>query len=487
MTNLNATAPASASGARLTGDDVQHLIGWYWCLRAIADPENIVEVAIEADGAGNVDDVTIKFAEGTTQYVQVKATTSAANKASLEWLVARPRPSAKTGKQGPSLLRRLYDSWVLLGRPPTGVDLITGRPLDSDDPVLGQLNRNDSIGAALRRATNGEIANARKTIAQDLECDEGEACDFADALSILVGQSESQWRAKVADAAMAAGVRSGATDISVGIGWVREWVKDTRAARTPQDISAEIDALNLRLEAPRTVVVVQGLESVGADDAKHILEWTPLLKGVDAPSRRGLLDPADWNGRLSGELEQLRAALHAGNTQRILLRGKLRLPSWFGIGAALRSVAGFDLAMEYRGELWKAQPNNARPRQVEVLHDETLGDGPTLLVAAISTDQSADVQGTLLSPNHGRCVTITVNGGPNQSALRDGPDALSAAIAVRDWVRSAAKSTGIDLVLMAPAPFALFLGASWDRVPPTTIYEDLMDGYEAAFSLSNQA
>jgi len=486
VSDLGATSTPSGSGARITGDDVQHLIAWYWSLRAVADPGHIIEVAVEADGAGNVDDVTIKFADGTLRCIQVKATVSSGNKASLDWLLDRPAPSAKTNNQAPSLLKKLHNSWILLKRPPTGIELITGKPMDADDPVLGAMNRNDSIGPALRRAESGHIATARKTIAEHLECDESEACDFADALSILVGQSESQWRGKVADAAMGAGVRSTASDISIGLGWIREWVKNTRDPRTAAQIAAEVETLGLTLEAPRTVVVIQGLEAVPADDAKHVLEWTPLFRGDSAVSRRGLVDPTGWNGRLADDLSNLRQKLHASNAQRILLRGKLRLPAWFGVGAALRTVAGFQVAMENRGELWIAEHSGAQTREAEVLNDESIGDGPTLLVVAISTNQSIDVRETLLTPDHGRFVTVAIDGGPSQSALRNGPDALAAAIAVREWVRHNARATDIDLVLMAPAPFALFLGASWDRMPPTTIYEDLTTGYEAAFSFTNR-
>ena len=169
----------------------------------------------------------------------------------------------------------------------------------------------------------------------------------------------------------------------------------------------------------------------------------------------------------------------------ILVRGSLRLPCWFAIGAALRGVAGFHLALEYRGDVWAADQRRTAARQVNVLVDEQRGDGPTLVVIAISTDRTEDVRRTLLSADHGRLVTLTVGEGPHQALLADADDALSAASAVRDWIRSEVMSREIDLVLMAPAPFAAFLGWCWDRVPTTTIYEDLLvDGYEASFTIS---
>ena len=58
---------------------------------------------------------------------------------------------------------------------------------------------------------------------------------------------------------------------------------------------------------------------------------------------------------------------------------------------------------------------------------------------------------------------------------------MAAAVAVREWVRGRLTATDIHIVLVGPAPFAFFLGHLWDRVPPTTIYEDLAPGYQAAF------
>ena len=48
------TTSRAASGARILGDDVQHLIAWYHVLRTQRADSTITELAVEADGAGNV-------------------------------------------------------------------------------------------------------------------------------------------------------------------------------------------------------------------------------------------------------------------------------------------------------------------------------------------------------------------------------------------------------------------------------------------------
>ena len=487
MTALTATSKPSSSGARITGDDLQHLVVWYWCLRAIADPDGITSVAVEADHAGNVDDVVVRFADGTARYIQVKAVVASASLANVGWLVDRPRRSAGTRGRSPSLLEKLHQSWIDLGCPADGLELITGRPIDGTDNVLALIDRNNSIGTGLRRAITPRLAAARRGLADHLECEEEELCNFLNALAIRVSQTESEWVSRVGDAAAGAGIRADQAAVGTALAWIRTWVKDTRDPRTPTEIATAATAMRLRVEIPRSIVVIQGLRSEPVDDADYVLNWTERFRGTEASNRRGMVNPADWNGALTSDLATLRADLVAENRMRVLVRGSLRLPCWFAIGAALGGVAGFHLALEYRGDVWVADQRRTAARQVTVLVDEQRGDGPTLIVLAISTDRTADARRTLLSADHGRLVTLTIGEGPHQALLADADDALSAAIAVRDWIRASVKSREIDLVLMAPAPYAAFLGWSWDRMRTTTIYEDLLDdGYEAAFTISNE-
>ena len=485
MTALNATSKPSSSGARITGDDLQHLVVWYWCLRAIADPGGITSVAVEADDAGNVDDVVVRFADGKSNFIQVKAVVASANLASIDWLTDRPKLSG-TSRRSPSLLQKLRQSWVDLGRPVTGLELITGRPIDGSDRVLALIDRRNSIGTGLRRAIIPRLATARKDLAAHLECDEAELCDFFDALAIRVGQTEAEWMSRVIDVAAGADIRADDSAVAAALAWIRTWVKDTRDPRTPAQIAVAAKAMGLQVESPRTVVVIQGLRPEPVADASHVLNWTERFRGTEASNRRGMINPADWNGALADNLATLRSALIAPNDMRVLVRGALRLPCWFAVGAVLRGVAGFHLAVEYRDEDWVADQRRTTTRQVKVIRDERSGDGPTLVVVAISTDRTDDVRRAFLSADHGRLVTLTIGDGPAQTLLKDADDALSAAVAVRDWIRANVRSTEIYLILMAPAPFAAFLGWSWDRVPTTTIYEDLLnDGYEAAFTISS--
>ena len=132
---------------------------------------------------------------------------ASASLASIAWLTNRPRQSG-SGRRSPSLLQKLYQSWVELGRPDTGLELITGRPIDGSDRVLALIDRRNSIGTGLRRASTPTLATARADLADHLECDEKELCDFLDGLAIRVGQTEAEWVSRVIDVAAGAGIRA---------------------------------------------------------------------------------------------------------------------------------------------------------------------------------------------------------------------------------------------------------------------------------------
>lgn len=478
MSNLNPTSPPSPSGARVGGDDLQHLVVWYWCLKMLMPRSGISAVCVEADVQGNLDDVTVEYHDGRREYYQVKSSVSAKARVNDLWLMSRASSSA------PSLIQKLYRSWHDLGRPADGVGVITSRPLDPEDVMLPQLDRNNRLGTALRRATASR-ATWRSALSEHVPCSEEELCEFFDALEIRASQTEAEWRTHVANVAMGAGVSFDEASIAAGLGWVREWVKETRDPREAARVAADVAKLGLRLEEPRALVVIHGVDAVRDDGSVECLCWIDRFRGEDAETRRGLIDPSDWNEVLKPELKDMKDRLIRRGQQRVLLRGALRLPSWFALGATFREVAGFDLAMDYRGEVWAADADGASIPPLGVRIDERFGQGRTALVLAISADGTEAVRDGVVDGDTGRLITLAPVGGPSRTTLEGPREAMALAVTVRDWVRANVRDSRIDLVLMAPAPFALFLGHLWDRIAPTTVHEDLVSGYQPAFRFSN--
>jgi hypothetical protein len=102
MNQVPAATRPSASGARLTGDDVQHAVAWHAALRTLVPYSRVQAVTVEAAHVGNVDDVVIAKDPGPNDYLQVKATVSAERAATLDWLCEPTR----TG--GASIMQRFH-------------------------------------------------------------------------------------------------------------------------------------------------------------------------------------------------------------------------------------------------------------------------------------------------------------------------------------------------------------------------------------------
>ena len=451
MSTLNPSSPPSGSGARIGGDDLQHLVVWYWCLKMLTTNSRIVAVCVEADVEGNLDDVTVDYEDGQRHYVQVKASVSAKKRVNADWLMRTRRPQS-----GQSLLQKLFNSWHAVGRPSTGVELVTSCHIDPEEPLLEGLGRKNTIGNALRRATGKKLTEARATLAGHVECTEEDLCNFFDALGIRVGQNEAEWCSRVNDVAMGAGVRSDHASILTALGWIREWVKDTRSPREVDEVKAAVGKLGLWAEGPRALVMVQGIDLVRGEGAVETLDWMSKFRGDSPETRRGLVDPADWNGALINELSDLKTRLRAKNHRRILFRAALRLPCWFAIGATFREVADFDIAMDYRGQRWAADMTNLTLPSVNVRVDEDTGKGRAVVGVTISTDATDHVRSSMTDGRTGRLVTVGLCGTPSPSSLQGPEEAIGAAVAVRDWVRRSICNTEIDLVLMAPAPSPCF-------------------------------
>jgi hypothetical protein len=191
------TTSRAASGARILGDDVQHLIAWYQVLRTQRADTTITELAVEADSAGNVDDLTVRRSAGPAEYWQVKASVDATSPLTEAWLFEHPE-----GKK--SLLQRLHASWRKLRREhdlPPKIVLATTKAIDPSDPVLGARATTDARIVGTLRSATGSMAEARKRWAEHLAINEDDLLEFLDSFEIRHSASETEWREKVQDAA----------------------------------------------------------------------------------------------------------------------------------------------------------------------------------------------------------------------------------------------------------------------------------------------
>lgn len=466
------SAGRAPSGARLLGDDVQHLIVWYHALLTQNPKHPIAELRVEAADAGNVDDLTITFASGQREYWQVKASVEATALLNEKWLF-------ESDGKAPSLLRRLHRSWADLTKDDVHPSLVfaTTRAIDPADPVL---SRRSTTDCRLFQFLSADGAAAdRKRWADHLGVSEPELMRFLEDLKILHGQSEPEWRHKVRDAGIASNVKVDEHSIARGMQQVRDWVKAPRRTLSAGDISASLTALNLFCSPTSALLVVQALEhDPRAATADAFTDWISLFDGSDPRERRFFRDPGLAKGQVRADLRQVRSTLRGLGRSSVVVVGTMRLPMWFATGTELGANAGFVVSAYCGTELWSATTTPAPGPQILVTSCSA-GVGelvPELAVSvSVSTRIESDVDDYIAASLPGvEHLALSVQT-PGRLSVPDAAAAVRIAVEARDAVRDAVRSVRphrVHLFLATPAAIALFLGHWWDRMPPTTVYWD---------------
>jgi hypothetical protein len=481
----------SASGARIAGDDFQHLVAWCWTLRALLPGHQITAIEVEAPDVGNVDDVVLIHQTPPHHYLQVKFAVDATSPVNTAWLT-RPASSG-----GPSLLQRFHASWRRLRANAGGVEpvmwLVTNRDLDPADQTLaGRDGRTQTIAHALATARPGSAAGrARAAWASHLGVDEDELLTMLASLRFDTGRGDPAERQRAAELMAAHGLRADDQAIESGIATVRGWVANGRRRFDLAELRAEVDRLGLQQTDPWCVLLIQAIgRHPHPEDATVTLDWVDLFEGETPFTRRRPHDPAAWETQLHPELRTAADRLRALGCQRVLVRGALRLPTWFTVGNTCAAVTGMTVASQQGGRLWPADKPAAGDSRLTV-QQTLIGQGGDLAVAlAITTDPTDDVRAHLAAARLpiGTLATLSPAAGAGNQAVTGPGHAVAVALAVRDEVRRLARTTdaqGLHLFLACPGGLALLLGHWWNRVPTTQLYEDLGAGrgYAPAFLL----
>lgn len=476
----------SAVGAALQGHDYQHLFAWYHALRALNPVEDVTGIAIEAENAGNVDDVVVRRGAAPDEHYQVKYSVDGRHPIDQAWWVT---PANQNGK---SPLQRFWDSWQALSRsekrPHMG--LYTNRPLDVSDPILVlQDGRTDCLGPRLRLVKPGSKAGrALKSWANHVGVAEADLLDMLDHLAILTGQSGwAGFVTSVSDRMAAVGLRNDERAVEQGVRAIHAWVTAGRREVDRETLAAEIMHRGLHGEARQATLVVQAIDrDPWAAGATVSLDWVDRFEGDHPRARRQLREPAQWDGHLLPELEAAERRVRALGFDRVLVRGFMRLPAWFATGVAFGDTRNIRVACMQGGQRWGSETVPGE-LPIHVSSPVDLGAGYELAVGlSVTNDLSEDVLSYVRSEGLAirRVITITAAPTPSRTAIPDSARAMGWALAVRQVVRDQVRETAarkVHLFLSGPAGGALLLGHLWNRIPTTQLYEDLNPGYTPAF------
>lgn len=479
----------SATGVRTAGDRYQWLVAWQACVTALHDATTgvanpVIAVGIEADDAGNVDDVVIRRRRPPHAYEQVKYAVDSRTPVNTDYLTTL----SKTG--GPSILWKIAAAWRQLTEAGDRVELaiVTNRAPDPSDPLIS--GRDARTRLLLPRAAEGGSRSARGRArtawAKAADLTETELLELLAILDFDLARDRAHLEDTVKLTMFVAGLRSDDTALAAGTDWVAEQVV---AGHRELDIAAiqhAVDTRALRAGPTRAVVSVA---TIAPDrlvhQATYAIDWVDRFDGTDAYAKRRPKPPATWQ-QLQADIEDIPARL--GTASHIAITGSLRLAPAFAVGAALRMVTNTDIAVMQRGTPWSSDAPYSTPI-TPTWAEYDIGDGEDIAIGIeVATTMTDDVRAFLRDQRilASRLVVLGPPDGPRDNAVSGPQQACALAVGLRDAARRAVRShRHVHLFLAAPMGLALLLGHRWNRVAPTVVYEDIAAlGYEAAFTVS---
>ena len=465
----------SAGGARARGDDYQHLFAWLQALAALTGDAD--EIGVEDPDAGNADDVTVRKG-GKRHCYQTKYSTDHRPVADIAWITEPSRGG------GPSMMRGFYKLWSGDRENRPTISLVTNRHPAPGDLLAMADGEDCTLVRCLRRAGSEK---ARAELAGHLGIGEEEVLSFLSDVRFELGCSQVLLEGLAKARMRAAGLRNDDGALRRGVQIVREWVVAGSRKISAKDVRLAAEPLR-RTDSSTASLLVQMIDAdADPGSATVALDWTRSFPGSEPGTRRLPSDPALWNGEFGPQLMQAARDLRSSGGTHVMVRGYMRLPTWFMAGAALRRTAGFEVSSVQGGRAWSSEGD---PACVRIECDVIGAPGADLAVGiAPAYDPSDDVLAYLRRRRiNAAYARIRPAGGPGNYSISGSAEAKGWALAARDCVRRLAgenRPDCIHLFLAGPHAAMLLLGHFWDGMPRTQLYEYLGagKGYEPSYAI----
>jgi hypothetical protein len=479
----------SASGARLAGDDYQHVLTWIHALKLLLTDGDVTRIGFEADNAGNVDDLIVHRIGQPTLYQQIKFVVAQKQPLTHGWFTTPPKGSKKTP------LQRFHESFKKLisidGEPPE-MALHTNRLQAPGDPILQLVSGSDcKLVPRLAAEPPGSAAGkVRREWADHLGITEEELLSLLGHLAIRSGRDAlDDLQEQCAWAMRAVGLRADAAAVLAAVGALRELIRKGVRELDADAVQNLAATLELLAGKPRATLLVQSLRpDPWPETATASVDWVDLFEGDDAASRRQLKDPSAWNDRLKPELAAAVDVIRRARLTDVDVRGTMRLATGLLVGAQLSEVAGFKVAVTGREGEWTSTTSRESATVEREWIDVDQGDE---LAAAIAVSQPIrdDVLAYIRAERVpvGKLVVYYAPGGSSREAVTSPEVGVGLAAVISQALRTdtSGRRDGLHLFQSAPLPLAVIVGHLWNRMPRTRLYEDLGpgEGYAATFTV----
>jgi SMODS-associated and fused to various effectors sensor domain len=478
---------ASASGARISGDAYQHTFSWLHALRLLRPGFGISRVAFEVAGVGNLDDLVVYPQSERPRYHQLKFVATQGELLTTEWFMKVPP------KRKHSPLEQFWHSFTALsaGGHPPAMALQTNRNWDGSDPLPGFLSgrQNKLVPRLAEGRERSRAGKVRRAWSNHLGIEEDELLAMLEHLALNAGRgSLEQLREECLDAQHAAGLRPDENVLDVGVAEIARMIGEGVPDVDKRRLREFVEERGLAANDSRAVVLVQALDHDPWPEAANVaLDWVDRFVGDEASTRRQLHDPDDWNAVLKPQLRDAVVEIRRQGYDDVVIRGLMRLPVAFAVGHHFSDVAGFSLTTKQRGAEWSTAGEVPTTGVDRTDIDLSLGSDVAVGVS-IAHDLSGEVEAYLRSAAvpASRLVHLTPTTGISHESVPDDAVARGLARQIVTEVRAAVRdvsSARVHLFLSMPYGLAVLLGHVWNRIPETTVYEDVLSGYAPAFVL----
>lgn len=483
------------SGARIGGDDYQHLYSWYLMLQLLDDRRDYDHVYVEHPKAGSADDVTLHPKSGgriAARYYQVKWHRTAAGQYDFESFMQVKKPSVT------SLLQKLFESWKdLKDRGDAEIWLVSNWPAASD---LGEFIREGyELDESFHvKGPRSKVGKVRKRWCDTVKADAHEVAEFCRSLRLRLGfGSTRDLEENIDDRMSRYGLKSGQGPRRLALGAIRDLIKTggpkkkiTRETLT--ELISENDLWAQAIENPKVSLTIHGWTKEIFDPKPTVeVDWTGY---IDRATRR-IPNQSEWDGLLLPELRAAKKQFQNMKEGRYIdFRGKLPLTTVLAIGAEFPDVGGFSFRTQQPTgteiNLWRsdASPTHARFK-CEALDGSDPGDDVALFLS-ISGNGRADAE-NFFNENRSQITALIYaepSHGSGQAAIKAAGDAVALADHAKQLIRESKtkyRAKHIHLILFAPASFSLFLGQKLNAVGKVVTYERTADAsYQASLTIA---
>jgi hypothetical protein len=480
------------SGARLLGDDYQHVLTWLHAAQLVHRDPHVTRVELEKRGAGNVDDLVVRTTDGADQYHQVKFVRNPGKEPlDANWFTDK-------GKNTQSPLQMFHESWKKLTK--NGVRpymvLHTNRTVAGGDAVMACVDGiTDRLVPKIEQGgPKSAVGKMRHSWAEHLGIEEPELLEMLADLRIRAARASiNELREHCRWVMDASGLLNTADDVDKGMLIARRWVEEGVRLVGPEIVADVVERAALRAveHDPRATVLIQAIDhDVYPELATEVIDWVDAFPGDEPIARRAPASDAVWTERFAPDLTKVEQSIRAQGYHEVRLVGAFRLATAIYAGYVFSDTRRYGLLVPGRSSdgAWSDIASYGEKGEVGVVQATTdIGRGDEL---AIGLSISGNVETAVLK--HIEQADLPVKQLALIEVPKPGTDALPDGAAVRGWAaevrgltRELAESgwPRIHLFMSGPQTAAVLLGHFWNGMPPTQLWEHLGvgRGYTPAF------